>query len=126
MQMLLIAYDLAERELNETAMTTVIRRIGERWARPLASVWYVETNVAAADIEAELAELLGTGDGLVVQATAGEAVVANTMLRWTPSRRSVEEHAAGDGFDYFSGSQGAARDGGGVVIPWPGIERTAA
>jgi hypothetical protein len=83
MPMLLIAYDLASSGHTATALPAAIRQLGGRWARPLASLWYVETTATPAEIEAALASLLSDDDGLLVQEVTGHAALANTMLRWT-------------------------------------------
>ena len=82
MATLLIAYDLADAE-GAADLTVAIQSLGVRWARPLASLWYVETDKSPGELETELSSLLGMDDGLLVQRTAGEAVLTNTMLRWT-------------------------------------------
>ena len=76
-----IAYELAGSNSDELVLA--IKQLGRRWARPLASVWYVDTPLSGADIEARLAPILGIDDGLVIQAVSGEAAVSNTIIRWT-------------------------------------------
>ena len=83
MPTLLIAYDLASSGHAAVPLAAAIRQLGSRWARPLASLWYVETTATPAEIEAMLAAHLGDDDGLLVQEVAGHAALANTMLRWT-------------------------------------------
>ena len=83
MATLLIAYDLADPAVAAAPLAQAIMRLGSRWARPLAALWYVETETAAADVEALLTPLLADDDGLLVQQAAGEAALANTMLRWS-------------------------------------------
>jgi hypothetical protein len=83
MPTLLIAYDLASSGQNAIPLAATIRQLGSRWARPLASLWYLETSATAAEIEATLVPLLGDDDGLLVQEVTGHAALANTMLRWT-------------------------------------------
>jgi hypothetical protein len=83
MPTLLIAYDLAPSGGADTLVATAIRQLGSRWARPLASLWYMETTATPCEIEAALAPLLGDDDGLLVQEVTGHAALANTMLRWT-------------------------------------------
>jgi hypothetical protein len=83
MPILLIAYDIATANGAERAVSTAIRAFGQRWARPLSSLWYVETSATVAEIEAVLAPLIGDEDGLLIQEVAGQAALANTMLRWT-------------------------------------------
>jgi hypothetical protein len=83
MPILLIAYDIATADGADKALSVAIRALGQRWARPLATLWYVETSAAVAEIEAVLAPLIGDEDGLLIQEVAGQAALANTMLRWT-------------------------------------------
>jgi hypothetical protein len=83
MSILLIAYDTVPADSADKALSGAIRALGQRWARPLATLWYVETSAAVAEIEAALSPLLGDEDGLLVQEVAGQAALANTMLRWT-------------------------------------------
>lgn len=111
MPTLLITYDLAQPSRNGAALAEAIMAMGERWARPLASVWCVETNASVADVEAELAGMLDDEDGLLVQATTGEAVMANTMLRWTTARAERNEDIA-----KVERARGDVR---GTVISWP-------
>ena len=95
MATLLIAYDLVDRD-TESSLTAAIRRLGNRWARPLPQLWCVETDKAAEVVEAELSPMLGMDGGLMVQQLAGEAATSNTMVRWTrslPPRGADEETA---------------------------------
>ena len=85
MPTLLIAYDLTSSEAA-APLAEAIMALGARWARPLASVWYVETSASVAEIEVALSDFLHDDDGLLVQQAFGHAAVANTMLRWTPAR----------------------------------------
>ena len=106
MPTLLIAYDLAGPQAA-TPLADAIMSLGARWARPLASVWYVETSASAAEVEATLIDFLQDDDGLLVQQAFGHAALANTMLRWTPARIQP---------DAGSGPQTDASR----VVPWPG------
>jgi hypothetical protein len=83
MSLLLIAYDIGPADGAEKALSAAIRALGQRWARPLATLWYVDTSATVADIEALLAPLIGDEDGLLIQEVTGQAALANTMLRWT-------------------------------------------
>ena len=86
---LLIAYDLADPAAVPAGLIAAITQAGLRYARPLASLWYVETDATVADIEAVLTEFLGSDDGLLVQQVTGQAAVSNTMLRWSTGRTTV-------------------------------------
>ena len=79
----LIAYDLADAPASKHALATRLMTLGDAWARPLDQTWYVRaTKTCAAAIEAELGDLIGEDDGLIVQAVAEDHVLTNTALRW--------------------------------------------
>ncbi|MEZ5843513.1 MAG: hypothetical protein R3D27_07245 [Hyphomicrobiaceae bacterium] len=79
----LIAYDVARTAAEKHALATRIMSLGEAWARPLEQIWYVRAERRAAHrIGAELAAMIGEDDGIIVQETTEEAVMANTTLRW--------------------------------------------
>ena len=108
METLLIAYDLADTE-DTADLTAAIQALGVRWARPLASLWCVETDKSPTEIEAQLSDLLGMDDGLLVQRMEGEAALANTMLRWTARAVAVKTDVVGA-----------------QVIAWPDARRIVA
>jgi hypothetical protein len=69
--------------------------LGEKWARPLDTTWYVTTACDSAGLAAELEWMLGDEDGLVIQELADDAMLNNTALRWfrnkaEPTARAVE------------------------------------
>lgn len=82
----LIAYDLARPQANKHALASAIMMIGQSWARPLETTWYVKADMDASDIEAILTGLLGDDDGLLVQPVNENAALANTTLRWFKRR----------------------------------------
>lgn len=84
----LISYDLAAPQSNRHALSSAIMMLGQSWARPLDSTWYIKTDIAERDVEAILSGLLGEEDGLLVQAVDKAAVLANTTLRWFRQRRA--------------------------------------
>lgn len=87
MRTFLVAYDLTRRNDHRPAIADAIMRSAEHWARPLDNVWYLRTAASSADIERQLAGLIGEDDGLLVQEARGEAVLSNTSLRWFRRRR---------------------------------------
>jgi hypothetical protein len=95
MRTVMIAYDLCDGHDEPSELTAAIRRMADRWARPLAALWLVETASAVTEVEAALAAHLGDDDALVVQELAGCAAVANTMLRWTSDRAFGDVDGAG-------------------------------
>lgn len=86
---LLIAYDLSQSAACRAQIAELLMTIGEAWARPLDTVWMVRTSLSAEAVEARLAPLLGTDDGLMVQEARGDAAFANTSLRWFRPRRQA-------------------------------------
>lgn len=86
---LLIAYDLSQSTSCRTQIAELLMTVGEAWARPLDTVWMVRTSLSVEAMEARLAPLLNTDDGLMVQEARGEAVFANTSLRWFRPRRQA-------------------------------------
>jgi hypothetical protein len=95
MRTYLIAYDLAKTTLTKHAIATELMRIGSAWARPLEATWYVQTELEGAAIEARLAGLLDTDDGLLIQPVQDAATLCNTALRWFRQRRDDAVFAAG-------------------------------
>lgn len=91
MRLFLISYDLARSIRNKHAIATAIMNLSQAWARPLETTWYVRTNASDDDIQAELAGLLDSEDGLIVQAVSEAALLVNTSLRWFRRRRPVAE-----------------------------------
>lgn len=87
MRTFLVSYDLAKPNRNKHVIAQEIMGLGERWARPLESTWYVEGRVSAAEMERRLAGLLDTDDGLLIQQVENAAVLSNTSLRWFRQRR---------------------------------------
>lgn len=106
MRTYLVAYDLARPEMNQPYLAEALMGLGEQWARPLDNVWYLRTASSEADIEARLARLLDDSDGLLVQEARGDAVLANTGLRWFRRRRSVSSATV----IAFAGPDRAAND----------------
>ena len=91
MRLFLISYDLAPSNRNKHAMATAIMGLGQAWARPLESTWYIRAAVPQREIESRLSEMLEADDGLIVQAVSEEAALVNTSLRWFRQRRPAAE-----------------------------------
>lgn len=86
MRTYLVSYDLAKPARNKHVIAQELMSLGERWARPLEQTWYVSADVKPEAIEARLASLLDTDDGLLVQQVDEPAVLSNTSLRWFRQR----------------------------------------
>lgn len=91
MRMFLISYDLARSSRNKHAMATAIMNLGQAWARPLETTWYVRADASERQIQNRLGGMLDADDGLLVQAVSEEAVLFNTSLRWFRQRRTDAE-----------------------------------
>jgi len=87
MRTFLISYDLANPYANRHVIAQAIMEAGQSWARPLESTWYVKSDAPPAELEDKLQSLLGSDDGLLVQAVKGDAAMAGTTLRWFRQRR---------------------------------------
>ena len=88
MRTYLISYDLAKPTRNQHVLAQVIMGLGEKWARPLSNTWYVHPNATRPNSRAELKDLLGEEDGLLIQAVKREAIMTNTSIRWFRQRRA--------------------------------------
>lgn len=95
MTTLLIAYDLADPAATKPALVSEIMGLGEAWARPLDTVWYVRTDLTSAEVTEALSRLIGVDDGLVVQPAPIDARLANTSLRWFRPRRGEARGGTG-------------------------------
>ena len=91
MRTFLIAYDLAAPNRNKHVLANAIMGLGQSWARPLENTWFVRADSNETDLEARLADLLDTDDGLVVQTIGEIGALTNTSLRWFRQRRTSVE-----------------------------------
>jgi hypothetical protein len=86
MRTFIVSYDLAP-TADKRSLVDAIMSLGEAWARPLESLWYVRAEDTRAELEARIARHLGADDGLLIQEARGEAAMLNTGLRWFRRRR---------------------------------------
>ena len=93
MRTYLITYDLALPARH--ALSGAIMQLGEAWARPLETTWYVQSPERADALERRLKPHLEGEDGLLIQQVESEALLVNTALRWFRRRR--QESAADQG-----------------------------
>ena len=91
MRTYLISYDLAKPHLLKHVVAQAIMAIGHSWARPLEQTWYVRSEETDEAIEARLARMLDSEDGLLVQRVKDEAVMTNTSVRWFRQRQGGVE-----------------------------------
>jgi hypothetical protein len=90
MRTYLITYDLAGDARHSLA--SAIMALGEAWARPLETTWYVQSSERPDALERRLRDHLDSEDGLLIQQVEASAVLLNTALRWFRKRR---QEAAG-------------------------------
>lgn len=95
MRTYLISYDLAKPHITKHIIARAIMALGESWARPLDQTWYVRSEESQEALEARLSRHIDSDDGLLIQAVRGEAIMANTSLRWFRQRQGGVE-AGGD------------------------------
>ncbi|MDX2203523.1 MAG: hypothetical protein NW223_12300 [Hyphomicrobiaceae bacterium] len=91
MRTYLITYDIAQPARH--AISGAIMSLGEAWARPLETTWYVQSTDRASAIESKLKDLIDGEDGLLIQQVEADAMLLNTSLRWFRKRRGGEEQA---------------------------------
>lgn len=92
MRTYLISYDVAAAKRHDLA--GAIMDLGEAWARPLDSTWYVQSPERADVIESRLKPYADVAAGLLIQEVAGRTVLLNTALRWFRKRRPATSEAA--------------------------------
>jgi hypothetical protein len=85
MRTYLITYDLASPARH--SLSGAIMQLGEAWARPLETTWYVQSPERADALERRLKPHLDGEDGLLIQRVETDAVLLNTALRWFRKRR---------------------------------------
>ena len=95
MRTYLISYDLAKPHLTKHVLAQAIMALGDSWARPLENTWYVRSEESQEALESRLTRHLDDEDGLLIHAVRGEALLANTSVRWFRQRHAgidVAEH----------------------------------
>jgi len=96
MRTYLISYDLAKPHLTKHVLAQAIMALGESWARPLENTWYVRSEESEEVLELRLSRFLDSDDGLLIHSVRGEALLANTSLRWFKKRQAGVEFAEHD------------------------------
>ena len=85
MRTYLITYDLAAPARH--TLSSAIMQLGDSWARPLETTWYVQSPERADALERRLKPHLDGEDGLLIQQVERDALLLNTALRWFRKRR---------------------------------------
>jgi hypothetical protein len=86
MRTYLITYDVAG-PVRHT-LSSAIMQLGDAWARPLETTWYVQSGERGDALERKLRPCLGGEDGLLIQQVENDALLLNTALRWFRKRRA--------------------------------------
>ena len=85
MRTYLITYDLATPARH--TLSSAIMQLGDTWARPLETTWFVQSSERPDALERRLKPHLEGEDGLLIQQVETEALLLNTALRWFRKRR---------------------------------------
>jgi hypothetical protein len=85
MRTYLISFDATAPERH--ALANAIMQLGEAWARPLGTTWYVQSTQRADAIERHLKPLIDGSEGLLIQQVEARALLLNTALHWFKPRR---------------------------------------
>jgi hypothetical protein len=83
-----------------------IMQLGEAWARPLETTWYVQAGERPEALERRLGGALDPGTGFLIQQVDTAAVLRNTAVHWFRKRRTAQ--APQDNVIAFPGAQGIA------------------
>ena len=95
MRTYLITYDLAAGPVRHS-LSSAIMQLGDAWARPLDTTWYVQSRERADALEHRLKPHLEGEDGLLIQHVDSDALLINTSLRWFRRRRQDGAADAGN------------------------------
>jgi hypothetical protein len=87
MRTYLISYDIPSHQRH--ALASALMQLGEAWARPLESTWYVQSTERADAIERRLRPLADAAEGLLIQEVDARALLLNTALRWFRRRQAA-------------------------------------
>lgn len=91
MRTYLITYDLASP--NRHGLSGAIMSLGEAWARPLETTWYVQSPERPDALKRMLGSHLDSEDGLLIQQVEADATLLNTSLRWFKKRQHTGAEA---------------------------------
>jgi hypothetical protein len=91
MRTYLISFDAAAPDRH--ALAEAIMQLGEAWARPLGTTWYVQSSRRPDAIERRLRPLMEGAEGLLIQEVEARALLLNTALHWFKRRRPANAEA---------------------------------
>jgi hypothetical protein len=87
MRTYLISYDIPTHQ--RYALASAVMQLGEAWARPLESTWYVQSTERVDAIEQRLRPLADAAEGLLIQEVDARALLLKTTLRWFRRRQAA-------------------------------------
>lgn len=91
---------------NRHRIFQAIMQLGDAWARPLETTWYVQADDRPEALERRLESQLEAGTGFLIQQVETAAVLRNTAVHWFRKRRTAE--AAPDNVIAFPGKKDVA------------------
>ncbi len=92
MRTYLISYDIPGHQRH--ALASAVMQLGEAWARPLESTWYVQSAERVDAIERRLRPFADAAEGLLIQEVDARALLLNTALRWFRRRGNDDSDLA--------------------------------
>ena len=72
---------------NRHRIFQVIMQLGDAWARPMETTWYVQSDERPDALERRLARELEAGTGFLIQQVETAAVLRNTTVHWFRKRQ---------------------------------------
>lgn len=92
MRTYLISYDIPGHQRHTLA--AAVMQLGEAWARPLESTWYVQSTERPDALERRLRPFAEAAEGLILQEVDARALLLNTTLRWFRRRQPAHGETA--------------------------------
>jgi hypothetical protein len=74
---------------NRHRVFQAIMQLGDAWARPLETTWYVQADERPDALERKLEAELEAGIGFLIQQVETAAVLRNTAVHWFRRRRTA-------------------------------------
>lgn len=78
---------------NRHRIFQVIMQLGDAWARPMETTWYVQSGERPDALEQRLGRELAAGTSFLIQQVETAAVLHNTSVHWFRKRRAETAQA---------------------------------
>ena len=75
---------------NRHRIFQTIMQLGDAWARPMETTWYVQSDERPGSLEQRLGHQLEAGTGFLIQQVETAALLRNTAVHWFRKRRTTE------------------------------------